>query len=436
MRSLADALEKKGFTVTYLEYKKYPDPAHVFKWLAKKTEKVTVYDPTDEILERRLNKASKDTSIVYETLETPNFLTPTTVVRSFFSKKQKYLMNSFYVFQRKRLGILLESNGKPLGGRWSFDTENRKRLPQKMKIPSRVSFQENAYVSEAIRYVNKLFPQNPGKAEGFDYPIDHRQAQKLLSAFCEKRLEKFGAYEDAIAKDQSILFHSTLSAPLNIGLLSPKQVLESVLAKASSVPLESLEGFVRQVIGWREFVRAVYLLNGNTMRQKNFFHHTNDLPQTWYDASTGLEPVDETIKKVLDTSYCHHIERLMILGNVMFLMQISPNQVYGWFMDLFIDAYDWVMVPNVYGMSQFADGGSMTTKPYFSSSNYVLKMSDYSKNEWCKIWDALFYQFLEKHRVYLSKNPRLRMLVANLDRLSPERRKEMKMIIKDLYASR
>ena len=126
----------------------------------------------------------------------------------------------------------------------------------------------------------------------------------------------------------------------------------------------------------------------------------------------------------------------MILGNVMFLMQISPNQVYGWFMDLFIDAYDWVMVPNVYGMSQFADGGSMTTKPYFSSSNYVLKMSDYSKNEWCKIWDALFYQFLEKHRVYLSKNPRLRMLVANLDRLSPERRKEMKMIIKDLYASR
>lgn len=183
-----------------------------------------------------------------------------------------------------------------------------------------------------------------------------------------------------------------------------------------------MEGFLRQIIGWRELIRVIYERSGRKQRTKNFWGFQRKIPTSFYEGTTGIDPVDQTIHKVLKTSYCHHIERLMILGNFMLLCEFDPIGVYRWFMELFIDAYDWVMVPNVYGMSQFADGGLMSTKPYISSSNYVIKMSDYTKGEWSKIWDALFWRFIHIHQDFFEQNPRLAMLLGSLDRMTDEKR--------------
>jgi deoxyribodipyrimidine photolyase-related protein len=187
------------------------------------------------------------------------------------------------------------------------------------------------------------------------------------------------------------------------------------------VPLASLEGFIRQIIGWREFMRGVYVAKGRQQRTRNVWGFTRKIPQSFYDGTTGIPPIDDTIRKVLDTGYCHHIERLMVLGNVMLLSEFDPDDVYRWFMELFIDAYDWVMVPNVYGMSQFADGGILSTKPYISGSNYLMKMGDYPKGGWQTTWDALFWRFLDVHRAFFLQNPRMGMLIRTFDAMPAEK---------------
>jgi deoxyribodipyrimidine photolyase-related protein len=197
-------------------------------------------------------------------------------------------------------------------------------------------------------------------------------------------------------------------------------VTDAALAHSSQVPLNSLEGFVRQVIGWREFVRLVYRTRGRQQRTRNYWNYTRPIPAAFYTGTTGITPVDHVIRSALETAYCHHIERLMILGNFMLLCDLHPDAVYQWFMELFIDAYDWVMVPNVYGMSQFADGGTMTTKPYISGSSYVLKMSDHKKDSWCPIWDALYWRFIDRHEKFFRSNPRMAVMVAMKDKMGPK----------------
>ena len=211
---------------------------------------------------------------------------------------------------------------------------------------------------------------------------------------------------------------------LNIGLLTPKYIIERTLnfAEENEIPLNSVEGFVRQIIGWREFMRGMYELKGNIQRTANFWKFKGKIPKSFYTGTTGILPIDQTIKKVLKTGYCHHIERLMLLGNFMLLCEFDPDEVYVWFMELFIDAYDWVMVPNIYGMSQFADGGLLATKPYISGSNYVMKMSDYTKGDWQKTWDGLFWRFMHVHRDFFKGNPRLNMLVSMFDKMADNKK--------------
>lgn len=215
------------------------------------------------------------------------------------------------------------------------------------------------------------------------------------------------------------MFHSLVSSSLNIGLLGPREVLEAVMesGRKRRLPLNAREGFLRQVMGWREFVRALYVLEGVKQRNSNFFGCDNPMPEAFYHGTTGVEPVDNTIRRLLATGYAHHIERLMVLGNFMLLCEIDPAEVYTWFMELFIDSYDWVMAPNVYGMSQFADGGLMVSKPYVSSGNYLLKMSDYPRGDWRHIWDGLFWRFLDKRRGYFTTNPRTRLMASHLERM-------------------
>lgn len=423
MKFYQDYLIRQGYDVTYIEYANVKKDLRVDYLIEifKKTSvrKINYVETVDYILNKRIRKLSSKLKIELFEYPSPMFLTEKPIITDFFSDKQNYLMHSFYIFQRKRLNILVE-NGKPVGGKWSFDAENRKNLPKNILIPQPLKFEENVYLKEAKEYVEKNFSNNLGATEYFNYPVTFEQARKSFLDFLDNRFLNFGIYEDAIDKSNNTLFHSVLTPALNIGLITPSEVLNITLdfAKENNIPINSLEGFIRQIIGWREYIRAIYELEGVRQRNSNFFDLSNKIPKSLYDATTGIEPLDNTINKLLSTAYTHHIERLMILGNFMLLSEINPNEVYKWFMEMFIDAYDWVMVPNVYGMSQYADGGLICTKPYISSSNYILKMSNYKKVEWSGIWDALYWRFLYKNEKKLKTNQRMGMIYKILDKLN------------------
>jgi deoxyribodipyrimidine photolyase-related protein len=346
-------------------------------------------------------------------------------LKTYFGVKQKYLHNDFYIQQRKKLNILMDENGKPWGGKWSHDADNRLKYP-KNKIAPKTQFPAiNHFYKEAIEYVSKNYQNNYGNISNeFIYPSTHEQSETWLENFLATRLNEFGDYEDAIVDNENILHHSVLTPMLNIGLLLPLQIVHAAIAFANKNPvsINSLEGFIRQIIGWREFIRGVYIYKGTKERTTNFWKFNKDIPASFYEGNTGIEPIDTSIKKLIHTAYNHHIERLMILGNFMLLCEINPDKVYQWFMEMYIDAYDWVMVPNVYGMSQFADGGLMATKPYISGSSYVLKMSNFKKGTWCETWDSLFWHFMNKHRNFFLSNPRLGMLIKTYDKMSDEKK--------------
>jgi deoxyribodipyrimidine photolyase-related protein len=272
--------------------------------------------------------------------------------------------------------------------------------------------------------VRQHFSNAYGQAAPFAYPTNHAEAAAWLDEFLAARLQHFGAYEDAMVMQEPLLYHSLLTPMLNIGLLNPQQVVDKTLAFAAvhALPLNSLEGFIRQIVGWREFIHQVYLRAGRQQRSTNYWGFTRQIPPQFWTGATGILPIDTVVKKALATGYNHHIERLMVLGNFFLLCEFDPNAVYHWFMEMYVDAYDWVMVPNVYGMTQFADGGLMTTKPYISGSNYLLKMSDVAKGPWTAVWDGLFWRFMHVHRNYFTQNPRLGMLVGTFDKMPAEKR--------------
>lgn len=394
----------------------------------KKIQQIDYYDPTDHWLQIRIQKGIKHLNLPSTCFESPNFLNPAHEVRAYIENRKKILHHDFYVWQRKKWNILLDGQ-QPLGGKWSFDAENRKKYPANKTVPRPHFPAENKYGLEAKKYVITYFSDHYGKLDGpIPLPCTHAEAKEWLADFIENRLEDFGIYEDAMVKEEVLLNHSLLSPLLNIGLLSPQEIINALIKrfKSHQLPLNTIEGIVRQIIGWREFMRAVYLCKGSAMRTKNFWNLKDRNLNGFYDGSTGIEPIDTTIKRILATGYCHHIERLMVLGNFMLLARIHPDAVYQWFMEMFIDAYDWVMVPNVYAMSQYADGGTITTKPYISSSNYLLKMSDYkSKEEWTNPWDALYWLFIDEHRDFFMKNPRLQFSVNLYDKFSSEKKNKL-----------
>lgn len=386
-------------------------------------KRVHIADVVDDVLRRRLEIWSDDRGVEIVWYETPNFLTPTEWWRDHFEGKKKPFMATFYQMQRKRMDVLIVDGNKPLGGKWSLDEENRKKLPKdyvEPALPVIKPFSENTQ-----SWVQQNFPNAYGDVTVVKngWPTTHKAAQVWLGKFFKERFHLFGDYEDAISRKHFTQQHSLLTPMLNIGLLNPQDVVDQALEYAAKhdVPLNSLEGFVRQIIGWREFMRCMYELYGREMRLKNYWGFSHSMPRCFYTGRSGLPPVDSAIKNVLETGYCHHIERLMVLGVIFQLCHVRPTNVYQWFMELFIDAYDWVMVPNVYGMSQFADGGKFVTKPYICGSNYVRKMSDYPKGEWCEIWDGLFWDFVAANREFYENQPRLGMMTRQLDKMSEEK---------------
>ncbi len=419
IKSYGDWLRAKGFNVYELDYTTYLKNKHaLFNWIEKKKYDTVHYaDTVDYILEKRLNdRIPRKIKLVK--YDSPCFLCTEEYVTGFLHNSKRYFLHKFYIEQRKRLGILVKGN-EPIGGKWSMDEDNRKKLPKNIKLPVINWYSDNAYVKDAKSYVSKLFPNNPGNINNFNFPTNFTDAKKWLDEFLQQRLNLYGDYQDAMATGESFLFHSLLSPLINIGLLTPGYVIDKTLeyAELNEVSFNSLEGFIRQIIGWREFIRGIYAVDGVKQRTTNFWNNKNKIPQSFYNASTGIDPADDVIKRALDTGYSHHIERLMILGNFMLLCEFDPDEVYNWFMEMYIDAYDWVMVPNVYGMSQFADGGLMSTKPYISSSNYIRKMSNYKKGGWCDVWDGLFWRFVDKHRDYFTSNMRTVFMGQRLQKM-------------------
>jgi deoxyribodipyrimidine photolyase-related protein len=435
MKAYADWLTSKGFIVEYLAAAAGPacDIRKFIQLLAKKgIQEVHIADPTDEWLLKRIKYSCEKNKIRLHCYANPNFINTPEEIDDYFSNKKQYFQTDFYINQRKKRNILLNGSNQPLGGKWSFDADNRKKFPKNTPEPGQPFPSGNLYVAEAITYVEEHFPDNPGKAGNpfgnhpHFYPVTHTEAERWLQLFLEERFALFGVYEDAMVKETSILHHSVLTPMLNIGLLDPGSIIQNALeiATRQNIPLNSLEGFIRQILGWREFIRAVYQRENITQRTRNYWGFKRKIPASFWTGTTGIVPVDTVIKRVLKSGYAHHIERLMVLGNFMLLCEFDPDEVYRWFMEMFVDAYDWVMVPNVYGMTQFADGGIMTTKPYISGSNYIMKMSDYEKGDWQQIWDGLFWRFMHVHRHFFLGNPRLGMLVKTFDKLKEEKKQE------------
>ena len=429
MKNYYDYLIEKGIEVIYINsFDSQSDIREFLKHL--KAKQINIYNPIDNWLEKRISSSCKENDISINFYENPLFINKEDELLPFFSTtKKKFFQTPFYKNQRNKLNILLDKEKKPLGGKWTFDDMNRKKFPKNKNTPliDYSKIKSKNYI-DSRKYISQYFPKNNGElGENQLYPTDFKSAKIWFNNFLNSRFNEFGIYEDAVLIKESIINHSVLSPLINSGLLDPKYILNTSLDfyKKNNIPLNSSEGFIRQIIGWREFIRGVYVSKGTEERLKNYWGFTRKIPKSFYNGSTGIDPIDDTIKKVNKTGYANHIERLMILGNFMVLCEFSPDEVYRWFMELFIDSYDWVMVPNVYGMSQYADGGLMSTKPYISGSNYIIKMSDYKKGEWSDVWDGLFWSFMDKQREFFSKNPRMRMLISSFDKMDSLKKEKL-----------
>ena len=428
MKKYESFLKSKNIDVEYVDSYEEISDIRLFFDKMESIKSINIYDPEDNWLEKRIIKACSKNNIKVNVYENQLFITKKIELDSFFrADKKKFFQTSFYKSQRLKFNILMEG-GKPEGGKWTYDDMNREKYP-KDKIPPNINYMvANDDYESAKCYIEKNFNLNPGKLNKDKiYPYDFSTADSWFEAFLIERYDEFGPYEDAVVKEKSVLNHSVLSPIINSGLLNPKLIMEKSVKfyNDNDIRLNSCEGFIRQIIGWREFIRGVYIAKGSEERTKNFWGFKRKIPKSFYDGTTGIEPLDDTIKKINNSAYANHIERLMIIGNFMLLCEFDPDDVYKWFMELFIDSYDWVMVPNVYGMSQFADGGLMSTKPYISGSSYVLKMSNYKKGEWCPIWDSLFWNFINNQRDFFITNPRMRMLVSTYDKMNPEKKESI-----------
>ena len=429
MKSYEDFLIKKGVEVIYVD--SYNENSDIRNFLSNtEISKINIYHPEDNWLEKRIKETCQINKIEIKIYENPLFLTSRDSLFPFFNpEKKKLFQTSFYKNQRKKFNILINEYDKPTGGKWTYDDMNRKKFPKNKKTPSiDYSKIKSKNFLDSYNYVENNFAKNFGEINSFQlYPTDFKSAKIWFNNFLKTRFDEFGIYEDAVLINESIINHSVISPLINSGLLEPNYIVKTSLDyyKKYDIPLNSMEGFIRQIIGWREFIRGVYYSKGTEERTKNYWNFKRKIPKSFYEGSTGIDPIDDTIKKVKITAYGNHIERLMILGNFMVLCEFDPDEVYKWFMEVFIDSYDWVMVPNVYGMSQFADGGLMSTKPYISSSNYIIKMSDYKKGSWSEIWDGLFWTFMDKQRDFFKKNPRMRMLISSFDKMDSMKKEKL-----------
>lgn len=449
MRHFRDELIGKGYAVDYYEIPEDKNPAHkdfidAFQLHLKKyqTDEILFMKDADAGMNKYAVSVFEKLKVKYKLLENNLFLTDLNEFRKWADSQKKLLMENHYRRMRKRFNILIDENGNPEGGEWNYDKENR--LPFKGKhraginISEPINYDPDEITKTVVKMVEYHFKEGSGNTGKFKLPVTSKDTIEYLKDFAKHRLVYFGKFEDAMVDDERILFHSLLSPLINIGLISPMEVVNIIMDayKKGYAPLNSVEGFLRQIIGWREYIYGIYHYSFTDFSGMNYFNSQNKLPEFLWTGETNTYCMSKVIKDAVETGYSHHIPRLMVLSNFFTLAEINPKYVLKWFMDIYIDAYEWVMIPNIFGMGMFADGGSISTKPYIASSNYIDKMSDYcgkciyNKNlktgEKACPYNYLYWNFLEKHRDKLKSNQRMFMIYNLLDKKSPEEMSEIR----------
>jgi len=429
MREKRDELQVHNFDVEYLDidHPSFDEPYE--KKLAAcvlehEITALTIFEIEDKDFETRIRAFAEEKNLAVTVLPSPMFLLDRQEFLVFNGKSKTLRMGNFYKEVRKKLNLLMDEDQKPLGGKWSFDEDNRKKIPKGLALPDLYKPRQSQYVESLKATIELKFGDHPGQMADVWMPLSRRDALENIDYFLSAKFEHFGLYEDAILKNHTFMFHSAISPSLNMGLITPKDIIDKVLAytEKEKVPLNSVEGFLRQIIGWREFVRGVYQHHGEVQLQSNFFNFSGSLKDSWYSGETGIPPLDDAINFSDRFGYTHHINRLMVISNLMTLCEVHPKNVYHWFMEMYVDSSEWVMTPNVFGMGTFADGGIFATKPYICGSNYILKMSDYKKGDWCNTVDGLYWRFVSRHIGVLRNNPRLSFMRKTLENMNQERK--------------
>lgn len=435
MRSFKEDLAAKGHQFIYLKITESDNPQDLDKIIQKyvtqtKAAKFEYQLPDEYRLDQQLKNSCKGLAIESEVFDTEHFYTERYELKNFFQGKKQLIMESFYRMMRKKHNILMVDD-QPEGGKWNFDQSNRKKWKGEPAIPHERGFRKDA--STLLKELEQAQVKTFGNIEAtaFSWPISRADCLSVLNYFCKELLVYFGDYQDAMHENEKFLFHSRISFAMNAKILSPKEVIENVLdyydAHSDEIDISQVEGFIRQILGWREYMRGIYWKEMPQYKTVNALNNTNKLPDFFWTGNTKMNCLKHAIGQSLDTAYAHHIQRLMVIGNFALLAQIDPDQVDKWYLGVYIDAIEWVEITNTRGMSQFADGGIVATKPYVSSANYINKMGNYCSN--CHYshtkkvganacpFNALYWNFLETKKQHFKDNHRMNMMMSLLEKM-------------------
>ena len=449
MRHHAEWLEKKGWRIEYVRLDD-PENTHSFGGeIARACERLApdrlvAVRPGEHRVLSILREAADDAGLPLRLEEDPHYLTEPDDFREWASGRKELVMEYFYREQRRSLGVLVDDDGKPVGGRWNFDKDNRDSFKASPRPPDRPSFKVDDITRDVMDTVREELPDLPGSIEGFNWPVTREQALYALDLFIKKCLPRFGTYQDAMWLGHRTLYHALLSPALNLKLLDPREVVERAVAacEEGDAPLNAVEGFVRQIIGWREFIRGVYWLEGEDYAGRNTLGHVGRLPEFYWDADTDMACMADAISGVLEIAYAHHISRLMVTGNFALIAGIDPKAVSDWYLGMYADAVDWVTLPNTLGMALHADGGVVGTKPYAASGKYIQRMSNAcehcrydvkkrSGDDACP-FNVFYWDFLIRHRDRFSDNNRMKMILKNVERMGKDERTEITVSARSL----
>ena len=438
MRHFRDELVGRGIPVLY---RQLDDPENKGSFADElrhaiekhKPEKLIVVEPGEWRVREALLAVAKEVGLELEIRQDTHFLSSVEDFREHAKGRKSLRMEFFYREMRRRHEVLLEPNGSPVGGDWNYDKANRKSFgksgPQDLPLPP--SFKPDAITRGVIDLVNERFAKHPGSLDHFDWPVTPADAEKALEDFLFRRLPNFGKYQDAMWTGEPFLNHSLLSAAMNLKLIHPLKIVRRAEEeyREGRVPLAAAEGFIRQILGWREYVRGIYWLHMPEYVERNALKAKRDLPDYYWTGDTEMQCLRQVIGQTLKHGYAHHIQRLMVTGLYALLAGVDPRQVHEWYLAVYVDAVEWVELPNTLGMSQFADGGVMASKPYAASGKYIQRMSNYCSG--CRFdpakrtgenacpFTTLYWDFLLRHEEVLKQNQRMSMQVRNLDRLKP-----------------
>lgn len=445
MRHFAEEVRKRGFRLEYRALEAAGNRQDLKAELQAaidefRPERLVVVEPGEWRIEQMIRQLSAELHVALDILPDRYFYCSRSEFADWAKAHKQLRMEFFYREMRKRTGVLME-NGEPVGGRWNFDRENRKSFGREgpgLLLQKHRTFPPCKITADVIALVNARFAEHPGTLEHFALPVTARDAQAALNDFICNRLPYFGDYQDAMWTDEPVLFHSQISAAMNLKLLDPRAVLMQVedAYHRGHAPLASVEGYVRQILGWREYVRGIYWTYMPRYLEGNALKATEKLPDFYWDGRTDMNCLKQSIGQTLAYGYAHHIQRLMVTGLYALLFGVEPLEVHKWYLAIYWDAVEWVELPNTVGMSQFADGGLMASKPYIASGKYISRMSNYCQccryrpsdaiGKYACPYTTLYWDFLIRHEEMLAKNPRTVMQVRNLARLSADRKSQIR----------